>query len=168
MNRYWQPLFSYIKRISYFSNEDAEDILQESFIKAYRNLNNFDNDLKFSSWMYRITRNCVFDAIRKKQARPITANLDINDAVNLFKSSVDVQREAVQKDEADKVKKIIISLDRKYREALVLKFLENKSYEEIMDILKKPKGTVAALINRGRKKIIEAAKKQKINTDLKI
>lgn len=158
VNRYWQPLFVYIKRISYFSHEDIEDILQDSFIKAYKNLNSFDNDLKFSSWIYRITRNTTFDAIRKKQTRPLIANLDINDAVNLFQSSVNMEKDVIEKDEIEKVKKIINSLDRKYKEVLVLKFLEDKSYEEIMDILKKPRGTVAALINRGKKKMTEAAK----------
>ena len=162
VNRYWRRLFGYVRRISYFSNEDIEDILQDVFIKTYKNLNSFDNNLKFSSWIYRITRNCTIDAIRRKQSRPITIQMDINDAVNLFKSSVDLEEEVFKKGNLKKAKDIIKSLPLRYREVMILKFLEEKTYEEIVDILKKPKGTIASLINRGRKQLIKKAKRQNV------
>jgi len=57
---------------------------------------------------------------------------------------------------------IINTLPHKYREVMILRFLEEKNYEEIMDIIQKPKGTVAALINRGRKMLFDEAKKIKL------
>lgn len=158
--RYERRLFAYIKRISYFSTEDIEDILQEIFIKVYRNLNEFDNYFKFSTWIYRIARNTTFDAIRKKHTRPQSVRLEDDDFVKIFRSSTDLEKELKIKDELTKIKSIIESLPFKYKEVLILKFIEEKSYEEIMDIVKKPKGTIATLISRGRgmiaKEIIKA------------
>ncbi len=160
MVRYQNRLFHFIKRISFFSKEDAEDILQEAFIKIYKNLNSFDDSLKFSTWAYQITRNCVIDAIRKKQSRPQKARLENEDLAKIFKSGTDIENETLAKDTLNKVKEIIDKLPFKYREVIILRFLEEKNYNEIMDIVKKPKGTIAALINRGRKMLAEEAKKQ--------
>lgn len=160
--KYQQPLFYYIKRISYFNVEDIEDIIQEVFIKVYKNLNAFDNALKFSSWIYRIARNSTIDAIRKKHARPQAMQLEDDELLKVFISSTDIENETATKDRLDKVKTIVDKLPYKYKEVMVLKFLEQKNYEEIMDILKKPKGTVAALINRGRKIVMREAKKKKL------
>jgi RNA polymerase sigma-70 factor (ECF subfamily) len=157
--KYQQPLFYYIRRISYFSSEDIEDIVQEVFINVYKALNGFDQDLKFSSWIYRIARNTTIDAIRKKHARPLTTQLEDDELLKIFVSSTDIENEIATKDKLEKVKKIVDGLPYKYKEVMVLKFVEQKSYEEIMDILKKPKGTVAALISRGRKMVIEEAQK---------
>lgn len=160
--RYQDRLFYYVRRISYFDKEDTEDILQEVFIKVYKNLNGFDQSMKFSTWIYQITHNTVIDAIRKKQARPQGANLEDEELLKIFKSGIDVEKEAIGNDQLEKIKEIINDLPLKYREVLVLRFLEEKSYEEIMDIIKKPKGTVAALINRGRKLVLKEMEKQEL------
>ena len=162
--RYQDRLFRYIKRISYFADEDIEDIIQETFIKAYKSLNIFDNDLKFSSWIYQIARNATIDAIRKKQARPQAMYFEENDVLKFFQSDIDVHIQAEARNHLDIIRKIIDDLPSKYKEVLVLRFLEDKNYEEIMDIIQKPKGTVAALINRGRKMLLkEASNKFGIN-----
>lgn len=155
VRRYQKQLFYYIRRISYFTDEDIEDILQNVFIKIYQNLNNFDLDLKFSTWAYQITRNATIDAIRFKQARPQTLDLEQEDLVRFFQSSENIEKDFLKRDDWEKIKQVINDLPFQYREVLVLKFLEEKSYEEMMDILKKPKGTVATLISRGRKLLEE-------------
>jgi RNA polymerase sigma-70 factor, ECF subfamily len=159
--RYQAPLFRYVKRISYFSDEDTEDILQEVFIRIYKNLNNFDKSLKFSSWAYRITHNYVIDVIRSKSRKP-ESFWEEADLMRLARSNVDLEKELLDKDCLEKVRKIIRRLPLKYRDALTLKFLEEKTYEEMMDILKKPKGSVATLINRGKTLLREELKKEKI------
>ena len=158
VSRYQNRLFRYVHRISYFSNEDTEDIVQETFIKTYKSLNIFDNDLKFSSWIYQIARNATIDAIRKKHARPQPMYFEEDDILKLFPSDVDVHMQTEAKNHLDIMRKIIDSLPYKYKEVLVLRFLEEKNYEEIMDIIQKPKGTIAALINRGRKMLLEEAR----------
>lgn len=148
-----RPLYNFIRRISYFEKEDIEDIIQEVFIKVYKNLNSFDPDLKFSSWIYRIARNQTTDAIRKYKTRPNTICLDQRDLAKIFKSSLNLEQEIQNKQDFEVLKKTINEIPYKYREVLILRFIEQKDYKEIMDILKKPKGTVATLLNRGKKKL---------------
>jgi RNA polymerase sigma-70 factor (ECF subfamily) len=162
VTRYWSRLFGFVRRISYFSQEDIEDILQEVFIKVYKNLNDYDDSLTFSTWIYHITRNTVIDEIRKKKARPMTTQLEAEDISKVFRSSLDIQKELIDAESLDKIRKIIHDLPLKYREVLILRFLEEKEYSEIMDILHLPKGTVAALISRGRKIIMKEAACQAI------
>jgi len=163
INRYQQKLFWYIRHISYFEKEDIEDMLQEVFVKVYRNLNGYDSSLKFSSWIYRITRNHLIDQIRKKKARPSTTSIEGGELLHFLKHSANVEKEVMDKDCLEQVAKIIDGLPLKYKEILVLRFFEEKDYEEIMDIVKKPKGTVATLINRGRKLLIDEIKKANLN-----
>lgn len=151
--RYQDRLFRYVRRISYFGEEDVKDIVQEVFLKIYLSLNIFDGDLKFSTWAYQIARNATIDAIRKKQSRPQTVCLEATDMVKILRADEDIQFDLETQDSIEKMKKIIDSLPYKYREVMILRFLEDKSYEEIIDIIQKPKGTVAALLNRGKKMI---------------
>lgn len=148
IKRYEKPLFRYVKRISFFTDEETEDILQEVFIKIYKNLNNYDSSLKFSSWIYRITHNQTIDHIRKNSKNKSVPIIDddwgqIIDKFDLYNH---IESEEIKN-------KIILSIENlsvKYKEVLYLRFVEEKSYEEISDIIKKPKGTVSTLINRGR------------------
>lgn len=148
IKRYEKPLFRYVKRISFFTDEETEDILQEVFIKIYKNLNNYDSSLKFSSWIYRITHNQTVDHIRKNSKNksvPIIDN-DWGQIIDKFDLYNHIESEEIKN-------KIILSIENlsvKYKEVLYLRFVEEKSYEEISDIIKKPKGTVSTLINRGR------------------
>ncbi|MGB2790925.1 MAG: sigma-70 family RNA polymerase sigma factor, partial [Candidatus Moraniibacteriota bacterium] len=151
---------------SFSSDEDIEDILQETFIKVYKNLNAFDGDLTFSTWIYHICRNTVIDSIRKKSSRPKTIGLDTEDFAHLFQDPVNIIQTIDAQEQLKKIAAIIESLPLIYREVLILKFLEEKSYEEIMDIVEKPKGTVASLINRGRKLLKEKAQEYGIYDDI--
>jgi RNA polymerase sigma-70 factor (ECF subfamily) len=151
IDRYWQQLFFFVKRISYFSSEDTEDILQDVFIKVYRNINSFDSSYKFSTWIFQITRNTTIDAIRKKTSRPQEFSLDQNDLRQiLVESGIDIEEKIINKEKIKIIEKTIRALPFKYQEVMILKFLEEKTYEEMVDIIKKPKGTVASLLNRGK------------------
>ncbi len=152
MERYEKKLLRYIIRISGFAKEDAEDILQESFIKAYHNLNDFDKSLKFSSWIYRIVHNQAISHYRKTQARPRLVAVDLeNGLVKTLASNLDLAKETEAEHFKEKVAKIISQMDIKYREVLMLRFFEDKSYREISDIIKKPLGTVGVMIKRAKK-----------------
>ena len=156
VERYEEKLMRYVMRISASSREDAEDILQDVFLSAYRNLNEFDQDLKFSSWIYRITNNKVISHYRKKNARPKTTTYEgDSELINILSSDEDIAKELEKRQKSDEVREILDTLDERYREVLVLKFLEDKDYKEISDILQKPMGTVATLINRAKKQFRE-------------
>ena len=150
--RYETKLLSYILRISNVSKEEAEDILQDVFIKVYYNLNSFDKELKFSSWIYRITHNQVINNFRKTKVRAETITSDIRDEIikNIV-SEFDIKEELDYKIFREKIEILLNNINNKYREVLILYLLEEKSSQEISDILKKRIGTVYSLISRGKK-----------------
>lgn len=158
MERYEKPLRRYLVRLTGWAEEEIEDILQESFIKVYRNLNDYDEQMKFSTWIYRITHNQAIDTIRSVQARPFLSAVSLEEIVNLVQAPEEIEKNLILKNDLAQVRRIISELPLQYREVLFLRFLEEKTYEEIVDILKKPKGTVATLIARGRKILLEKLK----------
>jgi RNA polymerase sigma-70 factor (ECF subfamily) len=152
INRYEQKLFSYIMRLTNALQEDAEDILQEVFIKVYENLNDFDPSLKFSSWIYRITHNQVISRHRRLKARAEGYATVIDERLaETLASDLDVATDLDRKLLTESVNKILGKLSAKHREILVLKYIEGKSYQEISDIIMKPMGSVASRMNKAKK-----------------
>jgi RNA polymerase sigma-70 factor (ECF subfamily) len=161
ISRYEKKFFHYISRICNCSREDIEDLLQEIFIKVYRNLNDFDPKLKFSSWAYRIAHNEVISHFRKIKSRPVSVSLDPDLAIS-DKIKDDFAAFFDQNLNKGKILEILETLDLRHKDILILRFFEEKSYEEISDILRKPPGTVATLLNRAKKQFKENANKLKI------
>lgn len=161
-DRYGSKLLRYIKKISFANDEEAEDILQEAFIKIWRNLNEFDNSLKLSSWLYRIVHNETISYCRKKRSfgKDNTLILDENH-IEDFHTEMDLEADPEYKYEI--TAKILNQLPMKYREPIILQFFEKMSYEEISDILKIPEGTVAVRINRAKKLFKKIAEKEHIS-----
>ncbi len=164
VERYNEKLSKYIKRRSHASKQDVEDILQNVFIKIYKNMNDYDENLNFSSWIYRITYNELIDWYRKDKTRS-TLSLDDTDIGILEKISEETYEEILKKIDKQKEKELIEkSLEKikpNYKEIIILKYFEDRSYEEISDILKIPIGTVATWVSRAKnelKKIIEKEK----------
>jgi RNA polymerase sigma-70 factor (ECF subfamily) len=159
VERYEMPLRRYLGRLGCHDTTDANDVLQEIFIKAFRHLNDYDPSLKFSSWLYRIAHNETITFFRKKSNRPHVLSMSADDAQDFFASLADETHPmslAVDRDEAQLVQAALATLPLKYKEVLILRFLEEKSYTEIGDILKIPEGSVATLISRG-KKLLQSA-----------
>ncbi len=152
MQRYEGKLLHYIMRKSSVTREGAEDILQESFLKAYRNLNSFNDRLSFSSWVYRIVHNETVSQWRKASVRPEGHAIPIDDEfVDRLIAEDDVELGVDRDILQSHVSQILIHMDEKYRDVLILRFMEDKSYSEISDIIKKPPGTVATYISRAKK-----------------
>ncbi|MDD2656923.1 MAG: sigma-70 family RNA polymerase sigma factor [Patescibacteria group bacterium] len=158
VQRYEKKLLSYIIRISGVKYEDAQDVLQDAFVSMFLKLNSFDSRLKFSSWAYRIVHNQTITDFRKRKVRPVQY-FEENDLVRLV-DSMSSDDHFDKKLLQDEIKTILDKMDKKYREVLVLKFLEEKDYNEISDILKKPVGTVGTLVNRAKKKFLVIYEKQ--------
>lgn len=165
MQRYENKLSNYIRKITSFNNEEVEDILQDTFIKAYRYLNDFDQKLKFSSWIYRIAHNESVSHFRKKKARPKLISVEDNDVYlsQTLRSNQNIELDVEKKMQGDEIAKILANMDTKYKEILVLRFFEEKDYKEISDILKKPMGTIGTLLNRAKKAFRDESLKQGIN-----
>ncbi len=154
MQRYERRLLAYISRITNVPGADAEDILQEVFIKAYENLNDFDRDLKFSSWIYRITYNHTISYYRKNKNNLSTISAEESQEL-LMKMSSDKGIEEVvhQKMLGEKLRFLLLQIDKKYRDVMILRFLEEKDYEEISVILRKPVNTIGVLLSRAKEQM---------------
>lgn len=152
--RYKVRLFSYIKRLTNIRDEDAEDLLQDIFLKVYLNLNNFNRKMKFSSWIYAIARNQVFSHHRKVSVRPegYADVLDENISRQLITdiNAIDIIDREISR---QKISQAIFRLKSKYREVIFLRFFEEKSYQEISDIIRKPVGTVGSMLDRAKKEL---------------
>lgn len=150
--KYEKKLIRYILRISSFSSEEADDVLQEAFLKIWKNLNKFDSSLKFSSWAYRIVRNTTVSEWKKSKSYGKNQQVKINEELfNNLPSKINLAEEFYKENSDQEVREVLNALPEKYRSVLVLKFLEQKSYNEISDILKKPSGTIATLMHRAKK-----------------
>lgn len=153
--KYEPILKKYIRRISGVSEEVAQDIAQDVFIKAYRNLNDFDTDLKFSSWIYRITHNHTLNEVAKNRKFVFGPNEDF-----LNKFAKDLVEESSSDSAVDfeifnqkALGGCLESLPENQKAVILLYFWEDKSYEEISDILHFPIGTVGTYLNRAKVKI---------------
>jgi RNA polymerase sigma-70 factor, ECF subfamily len=160
VDRYQSKLLRFIRTISNVRYEEAEDILQEALIKSYRNLNSFDGNQTFSAWMYRIVRNETISHYRKKSVRP-EGHMDQEDEdmLDRFAHHMNIAADAERAEEASTIRKALDELDPKYRDVLILQFLEEKDYKEISDILHIPMGTVATRINRAKERFKVIAQK---------
>jgi RNA polymerase sigma-70 factor, ECF subfamily len=151
IERYQVPLTRYILRLGCQDTDTTNDVLQEVFIKVYTNLNSYDSGLSFNAWIYRITHNETVSFFRKQNIRPRL--LTEEDRILLEgKLLVDDDIvETVDKNLTNKrIQEAISKLDTRLREVIILRFLEEKSYTEISDILRIPSGTVATYIHRGK------------------
>lgn len=163
INRYEFKISNYVRRLTNVSQEETEDILQDIFIKVYRNLNGFNQSFKFSSWIYRIAHNEIINHFHKNKSRLKTFRLDLdnNDVYHLdelISDTDDIYNHLISHENATQIKEVLAKLPQKYREVLILRYLEEKKYDEISDILCKPPGTVATLINRAKSKFQKIAK----------
>jgi len=163
MKRYEGELLNYIMKISNVNKHDAEDILQESFIKAYQNLNDFDSNFKFSNWIFRITHNTTISTFRKNKMSFQMISWEEKELNDLLKSSVNIESGHLQKSMHAQILKTINNLPLKYKEVLVLKFIEEKDYRAISDILQKPMGTIATLVNRAKKALNRELKNEGVD-----
>lgn len=153
--KYEPILKKYIRRISGVSEEAAQDITQDVFIKAYRNLNDFDTDLKFSSWIYRITHNHTLNEVAKNRKFVFGPNEDFLTRFTKDLSQESFLDSAVALDILNQkaLGECLESLPENQKSVILLYFWEDKSYEEISDILHLPIGTVGTYLNRAKVKI---------------
>ncbi len=158
IERYEAKLTRYVSRLGVRNYDDQLDVLQEIFIKAYKNLNSFDTSLSFSSWIYRIAHNEAISWYRKKNVRPEGHLIaDGDEVLGLISSKEDAAEIAFDKNiNATELLKALDEIELKYKEVLILRYFEHKEYEEISDILKIPSGSVGTLIYRGKKQLYNA------------
>lgn len=154
IDRYESKLKRYLWRLG-IDVLNLDDVVQEVFIKVYQNLNDFNFDFKFSSWIYRIAHNTVISYYRKNSNLTKNFSIDsenvVQDHLDFFVSEINLPQEFDRKEVAKVVNEKLMELSSEYREVLVLYYFENKSYKEISDILRKPVNNISVMINRAKK-----------------
>ncbi len=165
IERYESKLMRYVMAFTSLDHQSAEDILQETFIKTYKNLNGFNQSLTFSSWIYRIARNEALNYLKKHKNKHLS--LDAEDQenmalINILASDDNVHLKVSDKETSAKVRDVLGLMRDDYREVLVLKYLEDYDYNEISTILKKPLGTVGVLIARAKEAFKQLAEKNNL------
>lgn len=157
VGRYQKKLFVYIYRLI-GNREEAEDLLQDVFVKAYRNLNSYDTSRKFSSWIYRIAHNESVNYIKRKSLKKFISwetIVSTKDKLSVSSEEEGADKAWIRKEISKEVSEAINKLPFKYRQVLTLRYYSDQSYEEIAEILGRPVNTVGTLINRAKKKLSE-------------
>lgn len=137
------------------NKQEAEDIAQEAFVRAYVNIHTFDQSRKFSTWLFRIATNLCIDRIRKKKPDYyLDANVPGTDGLNMYSqiaATGDLPEEEVERMETqERVQYEISRLSDRYRSVIILRYIEELPLQEISEILELPLGTVKTRVHRGR------------------
>lgn len=137
------------------NSHEAEDLAQEAFVRAYTHINSFNQNLKFSTWLYRIATNLCIDRLRKKKPDFfLDAEIPGNEGLTMYSQipskNVLPEDQVVSLEIQQQIQDEISKLPEKYRSVIVLKYIEELSLNEISTILELPLGTVKTRIHRGR------------------
>jgi RNA polymerase sigma-70 factor (ECF subfamily) len=164
MRRYERPVFSLVYRMVR-DREQAEDLSQEAFVKAFNALDRYKPEFKFSSWMFKIANNVAIDFLRKRQLdtlaiegdRKATTVQQAEDTALQIADKSEIPLEEMEARElGGAIEEAIGRLRPEYRACILLRHVEDKPYEEIAQILDLPLGTVKTYIHRARAELKDA------------
>lgn len=154
MDKYERALYFFIVKMVR-DKEMIPDLIQEIFVKAFSNLSTFNPHYAFSTWLYRIATNHTIDYLRKKKLptysidEPISTK-DGDVQIELPDNSFEADKEVQHKERSKIIEQAIKSLPQKYQMVIKMRHMEEKSYQEISEVLELPLGTVKAHIFRAR------------------
>jgi len=158
LTRYERPVFSLIFRMVR-DRETAEDLAQETFIKVLNNLDRYSPEFKFSSWLFKIANNLTIDHLRRRRVDTIsiegapdavTAESARATSIAVVSAGESPLEELESRELGSAIERAIGKLRPEYRACIMLRHVEDKSYEEIAEIVKLPLGTVKTYIHRAR------------------
>jgi RNA polymerase sigma factor (sigma-70 family) len=138
-----------------YNQSDAEDLVQETFLKAYRFIDKYDEGTNAKAWLFRILKNAFINEYRKKSKAPQAvdidqANLLKDEDEKAFKGFNDLREEMFQNMMGDEITNAINTLQEDFRTVILLCDVEDFTYEEIATILEIPIGTVRSRLHRAR------------------
>lgn len=164
VRRYERPVFSLIFRMVR-DREISEDLAQETFIKVLNHIDRYRPEFKFSSWLFKIANNLTIDHLRKRQLKTISIDGSPHaaTAAEVEASTFDVEargesalEEMESRELGSAIEKAISKLRPEYRACILLRHVEDRSYEEIAATLDLPLGTVKTYIHRARHELRDA------------
>ncbi|WP_347174503.1 RNA polymerase sigma factor [Polaribacter uvawellassae] len=156
-NEYKNLLYNSCYRILK-SKEDAEDLVQDAFIKGFEKIHQVHNDVNLAAWFRRIAINLCFDKIRKEK------NIfSLDDSKEIATETVEIEFENAEEISIDFIKECISKLKEKYRVIVVLYMIEEYNHREISEILKINESTVRNQYARGKNQLITMLQKHQNN-----
>ncbi len=163
--KYRRPLEYHVMKMVKES-EQVEDLVQEAFIQAFKNLDSYNSSYAFSTWLYRITTNHTIDYLRKKKLKTTSIDKPIKTregemSFDLPDEQAETDRTIIRKQRKKIITHAINNLPEKYRQVIEMRHIEELSYQEIADELDLPLGTVKAHIFRAREMLYKALKDKK-------
>jgi RNA polymerase sigma-70 factor (ECF subfamily) len=168
MGRYKDSVyFMLLKMVN--NSDDAEDLTIETFGKAFKRLDQYTPQFAFSTWLFKIASNHSIDFIRKKRIKAVSIDQGYSNSdgesyvIPVKEESLDPE-ESMQKDErVQRMRDVVEKLKPRYKRLVELRYFEEKSYEEISEILELPLGTVKAQLFRARDFMFDLMKTTKGN-----
>jgi len=152
VTRWERPIYALAYR-TLGREEDARDVVQEAFLRAYRGLRGFKGEAKFSSWLYRITLNLCRDWIRRERRTPLVQVPEGVDPVDLADERVapqeSVEELVARREMSEAVAKAMAELPEEQRTAIMLKEYHGLTFQEIADMLDCPLSTVKTRLYQG-------------------
>lgn len=139
---------------------DAEDIVQQTYLRAYQAFDQFESGTNLKAWLFKILTNTFISSYRKKQREVKTISADENEDFSLYErltqANASAEMELLDRLPDEQVKAALEDLPEQFRTAVLLADVEGFSYQEIADIMDVPIGTVMSRLHRGRKALQKA------------
>ena len=154
LGRYWDSIYFMLLKMVH-NKDDAEDLTIEAFGKAFKNLNLYEPDFAFSTWLFKIANNNAIDFIRKQKGLAVPIDSPTNDpedesTLQLPSDLPDPEEELIRKQKASLLKSVVEQLKPRYSRLVKLRYYKEYSYEEIAKELNLPLGTVKAQLFRAK------------------
>jgi RNA polymerase sigma-70 factor (ECF subfamily) len=166
MTRYKDAIyFMLLKMVN--NKEDANDLTVEAFGKAFENIEKYRADFAFSTWLFKIATNNCIDFIRKKRLKTFSIDQTIEgeegseNRYDIASEGLDPEEKLIKKQKTDLMRNIVDKLPVRYRQLVIMRYFDEKSYEEISVELDLPLGTVKAQLFRARDLLFNTIKKGK-------
>lgn len=164
-DKYKDKIFSYVRNILNYNHEDATTVLSDVFIKVFEYLKNYEVK-NFKTFIYRIAHNTAIDLIRTSKSGIYTNEENaklVEDVQN------NIEKDKINTQFKQKIMMWYLNqIDEKFRDVLYLYYYEEKSYDEIADIIESNKNSVGTMISNGKKALKEKIKDEKILEELSI
>ena len=159
VRQHWRKVFNVAYKFV-GKHDEAEDLAQDIFLKVFKSLDTFDRRANFQTWLVSVSRNLCIDHYRSVRKERETINRDV-DAGELSPASPDESPfDAIeQRDRVTLLRQALAALPESLRTAVLMRDIQERSYQEIAETLRLPEGTVKSRINRGRTELARQIRK---------
>ena len=166
LGRYWDSIYYMLLKMAH-NKDDAEDLTIEAFAKAFKNLDNYEPNFAFSTWLFKIANNNAIDFIRRQKGIIVPIENPGNDpdddsTLQLPSNLPDPEEDLIKKQKAILLKTVVDQLKPRYSKLVKLRYYKEYSYEEIAKELNLPLGTVKAQLFRAKELLYNILKNRNV------